>query len=89
MISYTNTNQDDSNDDDCGENNNAKVIIAVFILLNFYVFAQQRQLVDMEDGCADVSLLDCIYCPEHTKQGEHFYAEGVSLVVSLRRPVSA
>lgn len=37
LISYINPNQDDSNDDDCGENNNAKVIIAVFILLNFYV----------------------------------------------------
>ena len=37
LISYINSNQDDSNDDDCGENNNAKVIIAVFILLNFYV----------------------------------------------------
>lgn len=38
----------------------------------FLCFAQQRQLVDMEDGCADVTLLDCIYCPAHRKQGEHF-----------------
>lgn len=40
--------------------------------------------------CADVPLLDCIYCPAHTKQREHFILRGVSLVESLRQaPVSA
>lgn len=37
LISYSNNNQDDQNDGDFCENNEAKVIIAVFILLNFYV----------------------------------------------------
>lgn len=41
LTSYIITNQDDSNDDGLGENNNAKVIIAVFILLNIYVLHSQ------------------------------------------------
>lgn len=40
----------------------------------------------MEDGCADdVSLLDCIYCPAQTTQGEHFTLRGRVRFVSLRQ----
>lgn len=40
--------------------------------------------------CADVPLLDCIYCPAHKKARRTFHTEGVSLVESLRQaPISA
>lgn len=40
----------------------------------------------MEDGCADdVSLLDCIYCPAQTKQGERLTLRGRVRFVSLRQ----
>lgn len=37
--------------------------------------------MDTEGGCVDVSLLDCIYCPAYTKQGET-----MRLALSLRQP---
>lgn len=41
--------------------------------------------MDMEDGCADVSLLDCVYRSAHRKVSL-YTPRGARSVLSVRRP---